>query len=210
MQQENVDSSSEPKDENFDKFLALYHQCERKLLQYAQRISRPPITPDDVLQEAILHAMQKFSALRNKNKFASWFNTIIFRTYLRLLKKTDAERQRSMIYAERRLKEQNDQDAEIFKEIDSRLDKSKPGMTVAPHDASNTISQEIPKSRLSHVDEICREIIREGLESFNELQNKEDFHRWFEEKSKNVRKQMRNIQKFPKKRFTENENDGRE
>gem|GEM_PF-4043647 len=211
MQKDNMNSFPAFGEEEQDKFLALYHQHEQQLLRYAQSLSRPPITSDDVLQESVLQAVQKFSALRNEAKFASWFSKIILRTYLRMLKNADAEKRRTNIYTEMRLKRQDDSEAKILEEMDSRIDKSDPGMTAGPH-AKNTMSQEVPKPHLSPADEIHCETIRDGLESFNEIQNETDFHPWIEGKSKKVRKSMHKNQKRPQKRIAEkdHEKDGQE
>jgi len=209
MQQENVNSSSEPRDENFGKFLTLYHQHEQKLLRYAQSLACPPITADDIFQESALKAMKKFPALRDETKFFSWFKTIIFRTFLRMLENADAEKRKAKTYTEMHLRRQSDSEAEILEEMYSRIDKPALGITAGPH-MRNTTSQKIPQQHLSPADEIHREISREGLKSFSEIQNETDFHPWIEEKSKNARKEMYKKQQNPQKRTTENENDGRE
>ena len=115
-----------------------------------------------------------------------------------MLKDEDTEKRKTTIYTEMHLGRQSDSEAEILEEMYSRIDKFDLGMTSGPQ-ARNTIFQEIPQQHLSPTDEINRETIREGLESFSEIQNEADFSPWIEEKSKKARKKVYKNNKTHKK-----------
>jgi len=207
MQQDNPDDSAGTRGENHE-FLDLYLQYEQRLYQRALKLSRGPITPEDVVQEAVLKAWTKFETLRNKNCFGAWLSKIVFHTYLQMRDKENAELRQQTAYLEQHLKQQCESETVLREETDSRIDKAASKTPSGPH-SGKTTTDTSPVSRPSP-DKIHREIIREGLENYTEMNNENDFLPWICKKTEKVYKRMRKNQQMSEQNPNENKNDKQE
>jgi RNA polymerase sigma-70 factor (ECF subfamily) len=64
-----------------EEFIALLEPNYNSAAQYCRALFQGKGDAEDGLQDAIVAAMENFSVLKNKEKFRSWFFTIITRTF---------------------------------------------------------------------------------------------------------------------------------
>ncbi len=66
-----------------DEFLNLLQPHYRKALQYCRALCREPNDAQDLLQQALVLALEKLPGLQDPAKFKAWFFQIITRTFYR-------------------------------------------------------------------------------------------------------------------------------
>lgn len=66
-----------------DEFLNLLQPHYRSALQYCRALCREPNDAQDLLQQALMQALEKLPGLRDPTRFKPWFFQIITRTFYR-------------------------------------------------------------------------------------------------------------------------------
>ena len=74
-------------DSRAEEVIKLWHPIKKNAYRIVNSITRDPFLTEDVLQEALLAAVQKFDTLKDVNKFDKWFYTIAARIAYNFIKK---------------------------------------------------------------------------------------------------------------------------
>ena len=103
------------------KVIELWKPIRDNAYRIVNCIVHDPHLTEDVLQEALISALEKFDTLRNKDKFDSWFYTIATRKAYNMMRKTKKVVPVGEIYS---YMEKNIHDSNIDEDIFMKVEES--------------------------------------------------------------------------------------